>query len=289
MTSSDDLACPKLSKGKQGESSWTSSGKGPDHKKTTAPPLIQTQPAHAAERDLEDTSTSTSYTTTLPQLGSWPLGSVSGWRTSVPNLGQDCSLLGSVSGWRVCYLLILLAGDVHKNPGPSRTQKYPCGICHRGVTWKTPGICGEGCNIWYHTRCINMDTAEYTALDDSNVEWLCRKCGLLNISPSALISFNSSSAKSTHLSSLGSPLFSSSPVRRTNKTTKHNLKIINVNCQSLRAKQESFRFLIAREHPDIILGTASWLSSTITNNECFPTYITSNRFEEHQNQKRSLL
>jgi hypothetical protein len=116
-----------------------------------------------------------------------------------------------------------------------------------------------------------MDTIEYIALDDSNLTWLCNHCGLLNISPSALLSFNRSQS-SLHNSTIGSPIHTSSPIRSNPPiASKSSLKIINVNCQSLRAKQEAFKFLIAREDPDIILGTESWLSSTITSSECFPT------------------
>ena len=52
---------------------------------------------------------------------------------------------------------------------------------------------------------------------------------------------------------------------------KKNISILNVNCQSLPAKRETFLHLINNAKPDIIIGTESWLSHEHSNNECFPT------------------
>ena len=52
---------------------------------------------------------------------------------------------------------------------------------------------------------------------------------------------------------------------------KKNISILNVNCQSLPAKRETFLHLINDAKPDIIIGTESWLSHEHSNNECFPT------------------
>ena len=46
---------------------------------------------------------------------------------------------------------------------------------------------------------------------------------------------------------------------------------MQVNCQSLPAKRESFFCLIEEQKPDIVVGTESWLSSHHSDNECFPT------------------
>ena len=73
---------------------------------------------------------------------------------------------------------------------------------------------------------------------------------------------------------IGSPIKTSSPSKtktRSIHTRARSLKILNVNCQSIRAKKQSFLLLVEMHDPDIILGTESWLSPQITNNEVFPT------------------
>lgn len=43
-----------------------------------------------------------------------------------------------------------------------------------------------------------------------------------------------------------------------------------INCQSIKSKQASFENLISTYDPDFFVGTESWLSPDITNNEIFP-------------------
>ena len=86
----------------------------------------------------------------------------------------------------------------------------------------------------------------------------------------------------------GNPIRVSSPVRNgfvstgtanscKPKNSKSNpktrsLKMLNVNCQSVRAKNAGFRCLVQEEDPDIIVGTESWLNSNITSGEVFPSH-----------------
>ena len=82
-------------------------------------------------------------------------------------------------------------------------------------------------------------------------------------------------ANKTSYSDIGSPIHTSSPRRQTlkpkSKKNFRSIKILNVNCQSIRAKKPSFHLLTQLHDPDIIIGTESWLSSEINNNEVFPT------------------
>ena len=50
-----------------------------------------------------------------------------------------------------------------------------------------------------------------------------------------------------------------------------------INCQSIRSKKASFENLILSHNPDFFVGTESWLSPEITNNEIFPSCYTVNR------------
>lgn len=54
------------------------------------------------------------------------------------------------------YLLILQAGDIQTHPGPT-SVKYPCGICNENVNWNARALQCDGCDIWYHTKCTNVD------------------------------------------------------------------------------------------------------------------------------------
>ena len=184
-------------------------------------------------------------------------------------------------------LVHLQSGDLELNPGP-HTQKFPCGSCCRGVTSRSRGIQCDGCDTLFHIRCIGMESKEYKDLGNCSAVWLCNNCGLLNISPTISHydievsntfeplgqSHNSSSSFSETFSNIGEPSHTSSPQPKDSgkrKPDRQMLKILNVNCQSLPAKRESFFCLIEEQKPDIIVGTESWLSSHHSDNECFPT------------------
>ena len=198
----------------------------------------------------------------------------------------------------VLNLVLLKSGDVELNPGP-RQPKCPCGSCDRAVTWNSHGIQCDGCDRWFHTRCIGMESKEYQELRNSSTVWLCNRCGLPNISRALshqeiplTNSFESlsSSKASEHPSLRGTqgspsstlkdrPIHTSTPkqktsrgnIRPTRKPLRSSLKVLNVNCQSLPAKRETFQCLTRQHSPDIIVGTESWLTDKHTNNECFPT------------------
>ena len=133
------------------------------------------------------------------------------------------------------------------NPGP-RTPRYPCGICAKAVTWKTPAVCCDTCNTCYHKNCMGMNTLVYQGLH--NVSWECDTCGLPNL-PSCLFdttsietlnrfeTFNTSSSSFIDIgsqSAASSPL-DKTPVRPIRKRFNTPVRIIVVNCQSIRNKK----------------------------------------------------
>ncbi|XP_063951801.1 uncharacterized protein LOC135153256 [Lytechinus pictus] len=87
-------------------------------------------------------------------------------------------------------------------------------------------------------------------------------------------STDTSTCSSTTPLSPGPPLASSSPTRR--KTlrkrgqVKHKMKILNINFQSIKNKKEELGTLIDSTDPDIILGSETWLNSSICSSELFP-------------------
>lgn len=200
------------------------------------------------------------------------------------------------------FLLALLAGDLEVNPGP-RKVKYPCQICHKAVKWGQKGIECEQCCEWLHASCLEMNDQIYNALSEHpSYVWTCCNCGIPNFSTTffeSLLDFDSSNsfcildgisttstcnASVTSIPELvhGEPIHSSSPTSahpstrprsKRNPATKpqvSNLKIININCQSVRAKLPDFEALLATEDPDIVVGTESWLNGSIASGEVFP-------------------
>ena len=192
---------------------------------------------------------------------------------------------GRVQSLLVMYLILLQAGDLELNPGP-RAPKFPCGLCGKAVTWKNGGPQCDGCDVWYHQKCLCMSTPEYTAIGEPSVVWKCEPCGrmsIMNISVSLFTietsnSFdplNSASLDDTtntlgSVTSPGPPKSCSSP-RKTNKQGKRAvLKILNVNCQSAKAKKQQLHHMIHTVKPDVIIGTESWLKQNDIDDECAP-------------------
>jgi len=82
----------------------------------------------------------------------------------------------------ICFLVIILAGDIELNPGPNNKSVFPCGLCDLPVTWNCQGVCCDACDIWHLKSCIELCSYDYKLLERSNVQWLCCKCESINIS-----------------------------------------------------------------------------------------------------------
>lgn len=95
------------------------------------------------------------------------------------------------------YWLLLIAGDVESNPGPT---KYPCTSCCKPVKSNQKGILCDRCDMWTHARCCYVDDDEYqriSALEDS-CKWFCPTCTLSEL-PYADCSISSAGSLSTNL------------------------------------------------------------------------------------------
>ena len=105
----------------------------------------------------------------------------------------------SLSNRNIVLAILLLAGDVHPNPGPiNRETIYPCGYCQQHVGWSCSGVGCETCNVWYHRECVSITHSHYLALNNSAHVWICFKCQTPNFSNSSIsitgspeINFNS--------------------------------------------------------------------------------------------------
>ena len=176
------------------------------------------------------------------------------------------------------YLFLLklrISMDIETNPGP----KYPCQICNKAVTWKTPGVACDECNEWSHTSCMLMPTAVYEGLGDAS--WYCTKCGMPQFTSSFLrslqdASVNTDSSTETSVNSepeIGSPMASSSP-RIPQRIPGHRpwepMTVLIVNFQSIKNKKAEVNNIIAQYSPAVIIGTETWLNGNILSSEIFP-------------------
>lgn len=74
--------------------------------------------------------------------------------------------------------LLLVAGDVEANPGPTccPNWKFPCGVCDKPVKSNQRGIQCEVCYSWLHVKCINMSSDDYSWLQVSDEPRCCNNC-----------------------------------------------------------------------------------------------------------------
>ena len=91
-------------------------------------------------------------------------------------------------------LLVLLAGDIATNPGPT---KFPCGVCARPVAKNHRALQCESCENWIHIKCGKVTPAEYILLGNLEDPWFCKTCNDLsnqnynNISSTIKLDMNS--------------------------------------------------------------------------------------------------
>ena len=191
---------------------------------------------------------------------------------------------------------ILLSNQVETNPGP-RTPRWPCGSCGKAVTLKSRALECDSCKTWYHVDCQGqMSDTMYSIMDNSNISWNCLKCGLPNFSSTFFNQSIPSSLSANFFSVLscnspGEPFATSSPksihshssLYHHNSTTHHGyhtnrkcktvnrpLRIISLNFQSIKNKKTELDLLLDTTKPDVIIGTETWLDSSISSSEYFP-------------------
>ena len=178
---------------------------------------------------------------------------------------------GTLQTMQILHMIILLAGDVESNPGPTTVEQndtvFPCAVYVGNVSWLEDGLQCEGCELWLHRSCMDMSTTEYRIGQESSI-WLCCNCGLRNM-VSSLFRSRHLDSQTTHDSSAfslgsislpGEPLHMSSPEkvpRPKSVKGKPSLNIVNVNCQSISAKRLPFELMINRVKPDVVIGTES--------------------------------
>ena len=176
--------------------------------------------------------------------------------------------------------------------------KYPCAICDKACRWGQKALACDECDHWYHAACTGIDSTEYSHLANTSISWYCIVCNAPNHS-TVLYDLIDSADSNTYSvlsvdkdstgdlsrvsvsslsSTIGDPLASSSPKRKDEqpkakhqaKRTQKNLRVLVVNFQSVKNKRNDLQVMIESSHPDIILGTETWLSDKVNTSEIFP-------------------
>ena len=62
------------------------------------------------------------------------------------------------------FLLLLMSGNVHPNPGPI----FPCSVCTGNVTWWGKSVQCCTCSKWVHLRCSQLSLSKFRTLDNSH-------------------------------------------------------------------------------------------------------------------------
>ena len=73
---------------------------------------------------------------------------------------------------------LLLAGDVHQNPGLA--TKYLCSVCTRNLTSRRVSYMCNRCSDWVHSKCSGLqNAAEYRRIKN----WTCSSCSFPTTPP----------------------------------------------------------------------------------------------------------
>ena len=75
-----------------------------------------------------------------------------------------------------------------------RHPKFQCGECNQAVKSSHDAISCDICSCWFHKACSMKDAMFDTYTKNSDLEWVCYKCGIPN--PDSIL-FDSSYSSST--------------------------------------------------------------------------------------------
>lgn len=155
--------------------------------------------------------------------------------------------------------LLLLCGDISLNPGPS--VKHRCAVCDKPVKSNQKAIQCDYCDRWHHAM---IGSLVYDALANTSCMWICCDCGLPSFSRSLFDSssevltsiffspldensydpsFNDSFANSTTAASNGPEQALTSTPRKTRERRFPRVKILTINCRSLRSEYKRCEFV----------------------------------------------
>ena len=113
-------------------------------------------------------------------------------------------------------LAILLSGDIHQNPGPS---KFPCTSCDKSVKHTDKALMCDNCENWCHIYCDEITPEKYSAYQENDT--LSYECNLCRLPP-----FSDSFFDDTNHSSIGN-ISTTSSVDGSDTPSKKRAKMID--------------------------------------------------------------
>ncbi len=154
------------------------------------------------------------------------------------------------------YWLLLLAGDIERNPGP---VKHPCKVCQKPVKNDHQGLCCDRCDKWLHAGCCSVSHQEYQRLSaqGESWDWFCPSC------TSQELPFSNSSFLSTPEKlaiSQCTPIGNLRP-------TPFGLKCLCFNARSIVNKRNDLKALLLSTCPHVVGITESFLDEEIMDPE----------------------
>ena len=189
----------------------------------------------------------------------------------------------------LCVTLISMSADVELNPG---LTEFPCGNCAIEVVDTDAALECDECGMWFHIQCqaTGQEAYDDKVATDQSFSWICSNCDHQNFSNSAhssfvsYVSLNNYSILTDEDSEPSEPLPSApSPGvahHRPSSNKIFQLRVLNINCQSLVNKKAEFHALLHLHNPDIVIGTESWLTPNHYGSEFFPKSLGYTPFRE---------
>ncbi|XP_068716163.1 uncharacterized protein [Montipora foliosa] len=166
---------------------------------------------------------------------------------------------------------LIKCGDIEINPGPDQASstsrknpgwKFPCDVCTNPVRINQKGILCDGCNKWFHLRCITVDLKTYFELSSSDEQWFCEKCGW----PFKFTDSFFETSFSTELNVISSST-SFVPVDSLPRSSNGFINYLLLNVRSLLSKINDLSALPLIDSFDIVAMTETWLNDDFSDSE----------------------
>ena len=99
-----------------------------------------------------------------------------------PNLKQRCASVQLLKDSTI--KLILLAGHISENPGPTSVTHQCSSVCHKKVAERHRAISCDTCQLWCHIKCGRISVKEYKKMINTlGLVWTCPACNCMNNIP----------------------------------------------------------------------------------------------------------
>ncbi len=163
---------------------------------------------------------------------------------------------------------LILSGDIHQNPGPTR---FPCTICERAVKTNQRAILCDTCNFWTHCKCHGMSLEEYGVLQELDAFcWTCNRCLLKSLPFAECSVLSSASCEGPNSLSTSDTCSDTLSYHLFPDCSSSALRIALVNVRSLLPVTDEIYFMMSSESVDMLVLNETWLDSDVSDSEVCP-------------------